>query len=267
MEDKERWVGQPGMIADDSEMAIMLAMSLIARKEFDPKDVRRRYLAWDNTLPSDMGSTILNALKGGVHSPDSQANGALMRMAPLAKFASHKEVQILIAVSDGDCALTHVHTLCRDANRLWALAIVKAVRDGGTKEEIYSYLCSVAPEYTDAKFLLAALHDAKEEAPASCDGWNQGWVMIAFQQSLHTLLHTNTIEEGIRAITMRGGDVDTNAAIYGMLAGSIEGPDAIQDRWVKALKATRCLEDLLEDEAKDMVVLARELAKCLLLEG
>ncbi|HKM33498.1 MAG TPA: hypothetical protein VJY54_01990 [Lachnospiraceae bacterium] len=73
-----------------------------------------------------------------------------------------------------------MHFLCRDANRPWALAIAKAVRDGGTKEEIHSYLCSVAPEYTDDKGLLSALHDAKEEVPVSCDGWNQGWIMIAF---------------------------------------------------------------------------------------
>jgi len=266
MDDKERWVGEAGMITDDSEMAIMLATSLIARKEFDQKDVRRCYLAWLHALPSDLGTTILKALKEGIQSPDSQANGALMRMAPLALFASTMETEKLIAISDGDCALTHVHTLCRDANRLWALSIAKAVKDGGTKEEIYSYLCRVAPEFTDDKVLLSALHDARKEAPALSDGWNQGWVIIAFQQSLYTLLHTNTIEEGLRSITMRGGDSDTNAAIYGMLAGAIGGSKAIPERWIKALRPTRCLEDLLGDEAKDIGALARDLAKGLLIQ-
>ena len=265
MGDKERWVGEAAMITDDSEMAIMLATSLIARKGFDAKDVRRRYLAWLNALPSDLGTTILNALKEGIQSPDSQANGALMRMAPLAIFASGMETSTLIEISDKDCALTHAHTLCRDANRLWALAIAKAVHDGGTKEEIYSYLCSIAPDFTDDKMLLSALHDAKNEEPASCDGWDQGWVLIAFQQSLYTLLHSDTIEEGLRAITMRGGDADTNAAIYGMLAGAIEGASAIPERWIEALRPTRCLEDLLGEEAKDIGALAKKLAQGLLM--
>lgn len=130
-------------------------------------------------------------------------------MAPLAISASGRETEKLIAISDGDCALTHVHTICRDANRLWALAIAKAVLDRGTKEDIYSYLCSVAQNFTDDKVLLTALYDARTKAPANCDGWNQGWVLIVFQQSLYTLLHSNTIEEGLRAIMMRGGDADT----------------------------------------------------------
>ena len=264
MGDLDRWIGTAGMITDDSEMAIMLATSLINRKGFDKKDVKRRYIAWLNALPSDLGTTILRALKEGKLSPDSQANGALMRMAPLAIFGSDLEIEQLIEISDGDCALTHMHTVCRDANRLWALAIAKAVRDGGTKEEIYSYMCAIAPKFTDASALISALHDAKTKDPESCDADNQGWVLIAFQQSLYTLLHSETIEEGIISITMRGGDADTNAAIYGMLAGAIAGSKAIPKHWIKALKPTRCLEDLLGEEAHDMEALARRLTKGLL---
>ncbi|HAF85591.1 MAG TPA: ribosylglycohydrolase [Sphaerochaeta sp.] len=267
MGQKDRWVGQTGMITDDSEMAIMLATSLIDCNGFDPKDVFGRYLAWLNAFPTDVGTTIVNALRKGVHSPDSQANGALMRMVPLALFASTLETEKLIEFSDGDCSLTHVHTQCRDANRLWALAIAKAIRDGGTKEDIYSYLCSIAEEFTDDTVLLAALHDAATKAPTSCDGWDQGWVIIAFQQALYTLLHCNTLEEGIISITMHGGDADTNAAIYGMLAGSIEGSEAIPERWIQALRPTRCLENLLGDEAKNMESLAKHLARGLLGEG
>lgn len=266
MKDRDRWIGEAGMITDDSEMAIMLATSLIDNKGFSQKDVRRRYIAWLNALPSDLGTTILNALKEGVHSPESQANGALMRMAPLAIFGANLPTEQLIEISDGDCAITHIHTVCRDANRLWALAIAKAVRDGGTKEEIYSYMCEQAPKYTASTGLLNALHDAKTRAPEHCDASQQGWVLIAFQQSLYTLLHCDTIEEGIISITMRGGDADTNAAIYGMLAGAIEGAQAIPERWVKALRRTRCLKDLLGEESRDMEVLGRRLTEGLLAE-
>ncbi|MDY0287300.1 MAG: ADP-ribosylglycohydrolase family protein [Sphaerochaeta sp.] len=266
MTDRDRWIGEAGMITDDSEMAIMLATSLIECRGFVQKDVRRQYIKWLDTLPSDLGTTILKALREGEQSPESQANGALMRMAPLALFGVNLDIEQLIEISDGDCAITHIHTVCRDANRLWALAIAKAVRDGGTKEEIYSYLCEQAPKYTQATGLLSALHDARTREPEYCDAPNQGWVLIALQQSLYTLLHSNTIEEGIRAITMRGGDADTNAAIYGMLVGAIEGAKAIPDRWIKALRCTRCLEDLLGEDSRDMEALARKLTEGLLAE-
>lgn len=187
-------------------------------------------------------------------------------MAPLALFGANLDIEQLIEISDGDCAITHIHTVCRDANRLWALAIAKAVRDGGTKEELYSYLCEHAPNWTSSTGLLNALYDARTKAPEHCDATNQGWVLIAFQQSLYTLLHSPTIEEGIRSITMRGGDAVTNAGIYDMLAGAIEGSQAIPERWIKALRRTRCLEDLLGEDPCDMEALARKLTEGLLAE-
>lgn len=264
MDSKERNIGDPGMITDDSEMAIMLATSLIHRNGLDVRDVRRRYLAWLNAEPSDLGTTILEALREGKFNPASQANGALMRLAPLAIYGTKLPEEHLIEWVDKECAITHIHEVCRDANRLWALAIAKAVKDGGMKEELYSYLCSIAPTYTNNQQLLLALHAAADMEPKSCDDWDQGWVLIAFQQSLYTLLHTTTIEEGIRSITNRGGDADTNAAIYGMLAGAIEGRAAIPQRWISSLQSTRCLRDLLGESVDDMERLAETLVEGML---
>lgn len=264
MDSKERNIGDPGMITDDSEMAIMLATSLIHRNGLDVRDVRRRYLAWLNAEPSDLGTTILEALREGKFNPASQANGALMRLAPLAIYGTKLPEEQLIEWVDKECAITHIHEVCRDANRLWALAIAKAVKNGGMKEELYSYLCSIAPTYTNNQQLLLALHAAADMEPKSCDDWDQGWVLIAFQQSLYTLLHTDSIEEGIRSITNRGGDADTNAAIYGMLAGAIEGKAAIPLRWVEGLHPTRCLKDLLGKQADNLAKLAVDLCTGLL---
>ena len=48
------------------------------------------------------------------------------------------------------------------------------------------------------------------------------------------------------------------------LAGAVAGADAIPDRWLEALRPTRCLEDLLGAEAKDIRALAARLAHGLL---
>ena len=252
------------MITDDSEMAIMLARSMIEQGAADSEHVRRAYSRWLDASPSDVGTTIGAALREGKMHADSQANGALMRVAPIGVAGAALDEATIIAYSDRDCAITHIHRVCRDANRLWALAIAKAIREGLSAEAVYEYLVQIAPKVTEESILLETIHNAKREAPAACDGWGQGWVVLALHLPLHTLLHAPSIEEGIREITMRGGDSDTNAAIYGSLAGAVFRADAIPARWIDALRPTRCLEDLLGAEAKDLRALASFLARGLL---
>ncbi len=264
MDSRERNIGDPGAVTDDSEMAIMLAKSIIAEGRVDANKVRQEYIRWLDALPSDLGTTIYNALRNNSMNPQSQANGALMRVAPIGIFGAKLDEEKVIAYSDADCGITHIHDVCRDANRLWALSMAKTIREGLTAQELYNYLLSIAPQITQEESLLEVVKRAKDEAPLSCDGEDQGWVLIAVQLSLYTLLHAPNIEEGIIEITMRGGDADTNAAIYGMLAGAVEGVDAIPKRWIDALRPTRCLEDLLGDDAFDLNQLAQTLVRGLL---
>ena len=64
------------------------------------------------------------------------------------------------------------------------------------------------------------------------------------------------------AITMRGGDADTDATIYGMLAGAIDGASAIPERWIEALDA---LKICLVKKRIDIGALAKKLAQGLLM--
>ena len=264
MDERPRHIGEAGMVTDDSEMAIMLARSIIESGGVESSDVRRGYVRWLDAGPSDIGITISQALRTGVLNPESQANGALMRVAPIGIAGAVLDEATILAYSDSDCAITHSHPVCRDANRLWALAIAKTVRDGLSREEVYEYLSEIAPRVTREQILLDTIQKAKREGPLSCDGWNQGWVVLAFHLALHTLLSAECFEEGVVAITMRGGDADTNAAIYGALAGAVEGSLSIPRRWVESLRPTRCLEDLLGAESRDLPQLGLKLVKGLL---
>jgi ADP-ribosyl-[dinitrogen reductase] hydrolase len=53
---------EPGMITDDSELALSLAESLIRRGGFDQKDVASAYAYWYFTDPPDAGVTTRGAL-------------------------------------------------------------------------------------------------------------------------------------------------------------------------------------------------------------
>ena len=78
--------GQP---TDDGEMTLALARSLVECSAYDAAHAKAAYLRWVNSHPFDCGTTIANAL-AGVPTPKSQANGALMRVAPIGIFGARR---------------------------------------------------------------------------------------------------------------------------------------------------------------------------------
>ena len=79
--------------------------------------------------PFDCGNTIYGGLRGR-HNPDSQANGALMRISPLGIFGANFDLDQVAEWARQDAAITHVHPVCQQANALYTMAIANAVREG-----------------------------------------------------------------------------------------------------------------------------------------
>ena len=254
---------EEGTVTDDSEMALLMAASLVANDGFNVVDLRRRYVAWIDTDPPGIGSTTYQALKNDYFLHLRWTNGALMRVAPLGIWGTRVSEEELLEIAREECKLTHVHRFCQEANQLWALGLRKAILEGSSKEEIYTYLLELADRIEIDPSLKKVLVLAGTQPPV-VDGPDKGWVTVSFQQALYSVLHATSIEDEIRAITMRGGDTDTNAAIYGMMAGAIHGSEAIPRRWVEALKPSSSLLELLGSRAAKLDALAYDLAVGLL---
>ena len=72
-------------------MALSLARTLVERGRYDPEEARKAYVFWLESGPFDCGGTIFRGLRGRPN-PDSQANGALMRISPLGIFGARHEL-------------------------------------------------------------------------------------------------------------------------------------------------------------------------------
>lgn len=79
------WNTIAGQPTDDSEMALMLARMLVAQGTYDAKKALEAYTYWLDSGPFDCGSTVAAGLRGKPN-PNSQANGAMMRISPLGIF-------------------------------------------------------------------------------------------------------------------------------------------------------------------------------------
>ena len=231
------WDTLAGQPTDDSEMALMLARTLVEQGRYDQDAVRQAYVWWFESGAFDYGATTAAGLTGRPN-PESQANGALMRISPLGIFGTHHEPAQVMEWARQDAAITHPHPVCRQASALFAATISFAIRSGCGAEDVYRAIVERAGEITVAPALQDAITGAAHSPPADYFQ-QQGWVLIAFRNALWQLLHAATMEDGVVDTVMRGGDTDTNAAICGALLGAVHGRDGVPAQWVDALLRCR----------------------------
>ena len=220
-----------GMITDDSEMAIALMHSLAENKEYDETETLLRYQDWAKSGCDDMGVATSQALLHCVPSRTTQANGALMRVAPLGIFAAlHPDFDWLSAAVK-DAQLTHPHPKCVAADIIYVESVMLAVQ-GKTPVEIYAAARARAAAIGEPA-LIRRLEAAAASEP---DYWDhEGWVEIAFQATYYYLLHAKRFADAACTVVMRLGDPDTNGAIVCALLGAVYGYNAIPKEWREAV--------------------------------
>jgi ADP-ribosyl-[dinitrogen reductase] hydrolase len=227
------WNTIAGQPTDDSEMALMLARSLVERGIYDEAAVRAAYVYWLDSGPFDCGNTVRAGLRGTPNA-ESQANGALMRISPLGIFGVNYELSQVAEWARQDAALTHPHPVCQDINALFAMALSEAIRSGCSSKELCDRFRIWAQDMSVQPSVLETIEIAAQSPPDDYTH-QQGWVLIAFQNALWQLLHAPNLEEGVVDTVMRGGDTDTNAAICGALLGAIYGVEVIPTQWRDAV--------------------------------
>ena len=227
--------GQP---TDDSEMALMLARSLVAKGCYDRQAVEGNYQDWLESGPFDCGNTVSAGLSGR-RNFESQANGALMRISPLGIFGVGKSPEDVAMWAREDASITHPNPVCQQANALFALAISKAVADGTSNNSLYEFMASSAAKLDFDPELRKSLAAAGQEPWIDTAYSTSGWVLVALQNAVWQLVNAPDLEAAIIDTVNRGHDSDTNAAICGALLGAIYGIDAIPERWTETVLACR----------------------------
>jgi ADP-ribosylglycohydrolase/fructose-1,6-bisphosphatase/inositol monophosphatase family enzyme len=239
LQDGGRWDLVAGQPTDDSELALVLARSLVAEDRFESVAVLAGYREWLRSSPFDVGDTVGAALRGHPK-PESQANGSLMRASPLGLYAHALEPALAAELARQDARLTHPNPVCEDATAAFVVAIAHAVSAGGGPLAAWRAAVEWAEAASAAPLVLETLQAARAEPPV-CDKGSEGWVRIALQNAFYELLHAESLEAGVVATVRRGGDTDTNAAIAGALLGAVHGRDAVPAQWRSMVLSCRPL--------------------------
>jgi len=231
----------PGEFTDDTQMALALAESILAADALDPDDLWARFVAWSST------ATDIGVLTGQVLRHDSRvgaaeqahrangglsaANGALMRVTPVALAWALDDEAALVAAARHQAALTH-----HDPAAGWGAAIAAAmVRAGILGDDQFAALDRVlAMIDDDQRARFVSMLDASW-SPGRADEPSNGSVWGCLAQAVWAVRHHDTFADAVTAAIDLGDDTDTVATVTGAIAGARSSVQGIPSRWLTPL--------------------------------
>ncbi|MEU7484831.1 ADP-ribosylglycohydrolase family protein [Streptomyces sp. NPDC042319] len=231
----------PGEATDDTQMAILIAESLLERDGLDPADIFARFRRWAAGEPKDIGLQTEDVLTNGLpwdraaayHFQVNQraaGNGALMRATTAAVRFAGAGQQATMDAARRIAALTHGDRAAWEGTAVFHELVRVALDGADPLAALPAVVGLVDPDHRRryAVVLAADWH------PADATEFN-GAVWPCLGSAVWALRTTTGYEEAVRAAIDLGGDTDTVAAVTGGLAGACYGAGAIPDRWTEPL--------------------------------
>ncbi|MBQ9016980.1 ADP-ribosylglycohydrolase family protein [Candidatus Saccharibacteria bacterium] len=236
-----------GAWTDDTSMALCLADSLISCSGYDSYDVMERYWRWvfegyrayDAKPAADVGGQTREAIEEYMLRPEvygmdfrgeRAGNGALMRLAPaviVAKTVS--EAMLLARISARE---THFSEVVEASAEIFAAMLFRAL-SGLPKEEVVK-IAELSTGQVFSEVLTEVIMSSSLEYREDLR-FLGGYTVDALKIAVWGFMNFPDFETGVKEVIKLGGDTDTNAAIYGQLAGAYYGLSGIPLRWRERL--------------------------------
>lgn len=252
---------------DDTHMTIALAESLIERNGFDGAHLATTFANHYFAEPwRGYGSgppRIFRAIADGADWQEparrlfdgagSYGNGAAMRVAPVALFASH-DLDRVVRLARQTASITHTHEFGLAGAALQAVSISLLLRlPQGKTFDIDGFLDLLKKHLNTPEFQQRLRHvhtllpDAEPEHVVAALG-NGIAAIDSVPTALFAFLRTpSSFDEVIRFAMKLGGDVDTIASMAGALSGAYLGEQAVPADWVQRVEAVTRIRDLADE--------------------
>ncbi|MFD2094001.1 ADP-ribosylglycohydrolase family protein [Blastococcus deserti] len=229
---------EPGEFTDDTQMALLVAQSLLANDGLDEADLFDRFVRWAEAEPPDIGAQTRAVLRcGAVAAAEHFAttgraagNGSLMRATPAAIWFSRFGTEATMDAARRISALTHGDPAAGEGCAIFSELMRVALDGGDPLEAVPSALALVADERRERWATVLA----PSWTPADATESNRA-VWPTLGQAVWGLRRGRDFAEVMRLIIDLGGDTDTVACVAGGLAGAVYGMGGIPMRWSSAV--------------------------------
>ncbi|GJD16675.1 ADP-ribosylation/crystallin J1 [Rivularia sp. IAM M-261] len=259
------WDQPPGTWSDDSSLTFCLVESLCNGFSLDA--IAKSFWQWYQESywtargeVFDVGNTtflaIVNWKQGaspvdaGGKTENSNGNGSLMRILPMAYLHRELEFSELIRRVHQVSCITHAHPRSQIACGIY-ISIAVALLEGAEPYQAYQQgLEKVqgiysAPEYsTEMQHFQRVFSGAIDKLPLE-EISSDGYVIDTLEASLWCLLNSSDYESAVLKAVNLGGDTDTTAAVTGGLAGIYYGVENIPADWIDQIARKDDIIDLV----------------------
>ncbi len=256
-----------GTWSDDTSMMIATIDSINSKQAIDLLDIALKFVAWKNHATYtalgevfDIGNTCLKAISNfeeshnpttcGLKDINSNGNGSLMRILPIAYYAVEKrlkEDEILSVVREIS-SLTHAHEISIMGCYIYIRYAIFLL-NGKDKYSAYSMLKSVDysmfSEETQSVY-NRILNDDLSKLTIN-DISSSGYIVDSLESALWVTLKSENFKEAIIGAVNLGEDTDTIGALTGGLSGIIYGDELIPEDWKNAIARKEYLLDIFEE--------------------
>jgi len=231
----------PGEATDDTQMALLVAESLLDAGGFDGADMFGRFCRWAAAEPKDIGLQTDAVLSSGLPWDRAAAdyyarrgraagNGSLMRTTPAAVFFAGQGRAGTMDAARRISALTHGDPAAGEGCAIFHELIRIALDGGDPLRTIADVLSAVATDHRPRWVTVLAPDWHPDQATET-----NGAVWPTLGSAVWALRTTSSFDAALRKVIDLGGDTDTVAAVTGGLAGAVYGIDAIPHRWISPL--------------------------------
>jgi len=232
---------EPGEFTDDTQMALLVATSLLERGGLDEGDVFDRFRTWALADPPDIGTQTRLVLGSGrpwevaaaehfAASGHAAGNGSLMRTTPAAVRFARDGQAATTAAARRLSMLTHGDPSAGEGCAVFAELVRVALDGGDPLAALPATLELVAPEHRDRWATVLAPTWTPEQATEG-----NGAVWPTLGSAVWALRSGRTFADVLRLVIDLGGDTDTVACVAGGLAGAVHGITGIPMRWTSAV--------------------------------
>lgn len=159
-------------------------------------------------------------------SRDSEANGALMRIVPMAIWLAGQPLELIVRGAKEDALLSHPNPVCQECNAAYVLTVTHLLTHPGDQQGALKLAEQYAHHHMHTKAKHWLLEDSVDVSGLDCT-YLIGHVRYAFTLAFFFLRQAASYEDAIALTLQKGGDTDTNAAIVGGLLGAFHGAECI----------------------------------------
>jgi ADP-ribosyl-[dinitrogen reductase] hydrolase len=249
------WNQPPGTWSDDSSLTFCLAECLC--RGFSLDEIANSFWRWYKNAywtPRgelfDIGNSTHAAimrLKQGIAPVDaggrvenSNGNGSLMRILPMAYY--HKTVafpELISRVHEVSC-ITHAHARSQVACGIYISIAVSLLKGADLQTAYIQGLQNIRQMYSSSEYILEMPHFARvftgEINKLPVEEIRSGtYVIDTLEASLWCLLNSSSYAEAVLKAVNLGDDTDTTAAVTGGLAGIYYGVENIPSEWIEQI--------------------------------